>query len=164
MRKLHVIEEEDYLTPQPQEGLYVAAFFSEETNQAISDYLTTNNIPNPVAGASLHTTIVYSKVPVEGYEPQHSLEIPVNTTYSKLEVWETQTGTNCLVWSFFSPYLHIRFEEAMAAGATYDFDEYKPHITLSYDIGDFDWRLLPKPTFPIVIAGEYAESLDLGDA
>lgn len=156
--------EPPYLREEHQEGLYVAAFFSDETNNLLAGYCSKNNIPNSVPAPSLHTTIVYSRVPVLGFEPNHTLEVPVNTTYAKLDVWETQAGPKCLVLHFFSPYLHIRFQEAMSLGATYDFDEYKPHVTLSYDIGDLDHTKLPAITFPLVIAGEYSESLDLDDA
>jgi hypothetical protein len=164
MRKLHVIEDDAYMTPQPQEGLYVAAYFSDNTNRQLATYIEANKIPNPVAASSLHTTIVYSRVPVDGYEAAHTLNVEVNTSYARLEAWDTSGGTKCLVLCYFSPYLHIRFEEAIASGATYDFDEYKPHVTLSYDIGDFDWQSLPQLSFPLIIAGEYCETLDLGES
>jgi 2'-5' RNA ligase len=48
--------------------------------------------------------------------------------------------------------------------ATYDFPEYKPHITLSYDIGDLDEKNLPdigKYVDEIGIDEEYGEDLDL---
>jgi len=144
---------------QTSEGLYMTAFFDEETNKRLADYIKTNGIPNPVASSSFHTTIVYSRVPVPGFEPHHTLEVPVNTRFSKIECWDTNSGRT-LVLKFFSPYLHFRFQEAIAAGATYDYDEYKPHITLSYDIGDdFAWEDLPAIEFPLTIIGEYSEPL-----
>lgn len=147
--------------PDPESGLYVAAFFSDETNNSINQYLIDNEIPNPVSTPGLHTTIVYSKIPVHDFEPNHSVNIDVNITYASLECWDMQDGKRCLVFHYFCPYLHIRFQEAMAAGATYDFDEYKPHVTFSYDVGpDFDVTTLPKPSFKMTIVGEYCESLD----
>jgi hypothetical protein len=84
MTKLDNVDQ-PYLVDQPQEGLYVAAFFSEQTTYLISDYLERNHIPNPVAESSLHTTIVYSKVPVRDFEAVHTLDIAVNTQYRKGE-------------------------------------------------------------------------------
>jgi patatin-like phospholipase/acyl hydrolase len=58
-----------------------------------------------------------------------------------------------------SPYLHGRFAEAMALGATYDFDEYIPHITLSYNAGDIDIEALNHNSMDINLVEEYVESL-----
>lgn len=141
-------------------GLYVAAFFDEETNYRIAEYLRINNIPMPVTSASLHTTIVYSKVPVTTFEPNHSVDIGVNTKHASFECWDMRNGARCLVLKYFSPYLHMRFEEAMKAGAMYDFDEYKPHVTLSYSMPeDFDVATLPALGFPLKIVGEYSEPI-----
>jgi hypothetical protein len=143
-------------------GLYVAAYFDDETNQRIAKYLADYNIPNPIKSPGFHTTIVYSKVPVNDFEPNHSIDITVDTTDSIIEGWDTPSGARCLVWHYDSTYLRLRFEEAMEAGATYDFDEYKPHISLSYDIGqDYDVSTLPVPDFPIYLRGEYSEPIEL---
>jgi hypothetical protein len=145
-------------------GLYVAAFFSDETNQNLTKYLKDNNIPNPIVSPGFHTTIVYSRVPVNTFEPNHSVDIKINPDAS-LEAWDMQNGMKCLVLCYRSLYLDLRFQEAMAQGATYDFDEYKPHISLSYDLPpDFDVSALPLPEFPIHIIGEYAEPIELEDA
>jgi hypothetical protein len=150
--------ESDEIDQEP--GLYVAAFFDEETNNNLAEYMRVNKIPSPVNTASLHTTIVYSKVPVPKFEPNHSVDIEVNTTYSAFECWEMRNGSRCLVLTYFSPYLHLRFEEAMKDGAMYDFDEYKPHVTLSYEMPvDFDVTTLPPLGFPLTIVGEYSEPI-----
>lgn len=143
-------------------GLYVAAYFDDETNQRIAKYLSDNNIPNPIKSPGFHTTIVYSKVPVDNFEPNHSIDLNVDTKDSTIEGWDTPSGKRCLVWHYESTYLQVRFAEAMDAGATYDYDEYKPHISLSYDIGpDFDVTKLPVPDFPIYLMGEYSEPIEL---
>lgn len=144
-----------------ESGLFVAAFFDEETNQAINKYMTENKIPNAVMASSLHTTIVYSKIPVPEFEPNHSVNIDVDSRLQPIECWEVSNNKKCLVLKLFSPYLQFRFQEAMECGATYDYAEYSPHITLSYDVGDeFDPSVLPQPEFTIRIIGEYCELLD----
>lgn len=147
---------------QPTEGLYVAAFFSEESTKVVGDWIAKHQIPNPVAPSSLHVTIVYSRVPVPDFEENSHVEITVDNTYSTLEVWNTPSGKT-LVLRLDCPYLELRFREAMMAGATYDFEEYNPHITLSYDIGDFDISALPKFNSPLVIEGEYMEIIDFSE-
>jgi hypothetical protein len=140
-------------------GTYVAVKFNELTLKHIAEYQTRNNIPNPVPSIDIHSTVVYSRVPIEWTTAEH-LDIEVDTSDSIVEVWDTQNGSRCLVWHYYSAYQHRRFKEAMAKGATYDFPEYKCHITLSYDVGDFDERQLYKPAFNIVLDHEFVESLD----
>jgi hypothetical protein len=153
-----MFESEDTSVVEP--GLYVAAFFDEETNNNIAEYMRINKIPAPVNTASLHTTIVYSTVPVPNFEPNHSVDIDIDTTHATFECWEMRNGSRCLVLKYFSPYLQFRFTEAMKNGAMYDFDEYKPHISLSYEIPEeFDVSLLPKIDFQLKIVGEYSEPL-----
>lgn len=143
-------------------GLYVAAYFDDETNKRIAQYLADNKIPNAIKSPGFHTTIVYSKVPVQDFEPNHTIDLEVDTLDSSIEGWITPSGKRCLVWKYSSTYLQMRFAEAMEAGATYDYDEYKPHISLSYDIGmDYDVSALAVPDFPIHLMGEYSEPLEL---
>lgn len=139
------------------EGLYVAALYDADTCRKLSEYQRKFNIPNPTPESGFHTTIVYSRVPVD-FEEMHTVDETVNPAFSQIEVWPNDYG-NVLVLKIFSPYLHLRFQEAMAAGATYDFPEYQPHVTLSYDIGDWDHKQLKLPDFPLVITGEYSEPL-----
>lgn len=54
-----------------------------------------------------------------------------------------------------SPELHARFDEATAAGASWDYEGgYKPHVTLSYDAGDADLAALQPPSFPLELGPE----------
>jgi len=47
-------------------------------------------------------------------------------------------------------------------GATHDFDSFKPHVTLSYNIGDLDISTLnPSDIGDINIVSEFGEDLDL---
>jgi hypothetical protein len=61
--------------------------------------------------------------------------------------------------------LNARHKELMDEhDATYDFPEYKTHVTLSYDIGDMDETKLPdviKTIGEMKIVKEYGEDLDL---
>jgi len=48
-------------------------------------------------------------------------------------------------------------------GATFDYDEFKPHVTLSYDVGrEFDTKKLPVADIgDINVIDEYSEELNL---
>jgi hypothetical protein len=140
-------------------GIYVAVKFKQETIDAIVEFQRRNNIPDPVSPEDLHSTVVYSRTNID-WTPAERINLKVNTDSSVLETWDTRGGKRCLVWHYYSSYQHKRFDEAMAKGATYDFPEYKCHITLSYDVGDFDTEALNKPDFPILLDHEFVEELD----
>jgi hypothetical protein len=144
-------------------GIYVAVKFKKETLDKIDEYQRRNNIPNPVPKEDLHSTIVYSRANID-WIPEERINLKVNTDTSVLETWDTRGGSRCLVWHYYSSFQHKRFDEAMAKGATYDFPEYKCHITLSYDVGDFNSDDLHKPDFPILLDYEIVEELDDPDA
>ncbi len=44
---------------------------------------------------------------------------------------------------------------------TYDYPEYKCHVTFSYDVGDLDISTLPKFEYTLILGEEYVEDLNL---
>lgn len=144
---------DEYADPVSESGLFVAGFFDAETNQRLTEYLRVNNIPNPTAEGSFHVTIVNSVDPVD-FPENHTVDIYIPKDLNFLDCWSTPMGRT-LVLRLFSPYLHFRFSESIAAGAAYDYPVYNPHITLSPDIGDWDYSHLVKPDFDIHLIGEY---------
>lgn len=108
----------------------------------------------------MHTTIVYSRKMVDLFPGS---DLNESAAIVDVEKWDTKYGST-VVGVLDSEYLHSRFKDAMDAGATYDYDDYKPHVTLSYssEIGDISGvkRLLTFP-IPLTIIGEEAEPLNL---
>lgn len=139
------------------QGTYLAASFDQATKDSISRYCEIANVPNPVPGDSLHCTIVYSRTAID-IHPNFDCSFE-SVSVSGLELWPVKNGKNVLVLTLTSPYLHSRFNEAIGMGATYDYDEYKPHMTLSYDAGDFDIDEAPPLMFDIGFDCEYVEEL-----
>lgn len=76
-------------------------------------------------------------------------------------MFETQSGTNALVLAFNSDYMRFRHDVGMALGATWDYPEYVPHITLSYDVGARKFNTDLEFDLEIVRSHEYVEDLDL---
>lgn len=138
-------------------GTYMAASFDDPTMDAISEYSRVAGIPDPVTPSSLHCTIIYSRTIVD-IQPNHDCSSALVKPRA-LELWPVSDGKHVLVITLDCPYLHSRFNEAIAMGATYDYDEYKPHITLSYDAGDFDVMNAPPLMFDMSIKCEYVEEL-----
>ena len=145
--------------PKTDPGLYVCAKFCQASNEALKKVQDTLGMTNPVVASKLHTTIVYSRKTID-------LPPVINLNESArlvdFEKWDTKYGST-VVGILESDYLHERFKEAMANGATYDYDDYKPHVTLSYDSGISVLDMKGKLTLPIElnIVEEHFESLDL---
>ena len=136
-------------------GLYVAAKFNESTLDRIEELQRGLKVPNPVPRDKIHSTICYSRVNVPYVTASGSFEV---ATSGHLEVWQTQDGPT-LVLLLDSEYLRCRHMYAKALGATYDFDEYNPHITLSYNVGPLSFK--GKHDINIVLDREYKEPLQL---
>jgi len=126
-------------------GTYAGYHYDKDGVALLSKYAKDAKLPNPLDPAKTHTTLLYSKKPCPNYEPLGKLESPIKCKINKMEVWPTQSKKNALVVTLTAPDMCKRHKELMDEhGATYDFDEYKPHITLSYDIGDLDVDKLPE--------------------
>ncbi len=156
------------LTENKKNGLYVGTKFSADTLDRIQQFAKQANIPNLLSMDDFHSTLAYSRKPVNDFTPISELDevgIP-----SSFEIWESPPNafkpekTYCLVLKYDSEYMHKRFNEIMTLGATYDYDEYKPHMTFSYDVGkDFKLEDLPpvKQLGKLKIVSEYTEILDI---
>ena len=151
-------------------GTYAGVYFDEDTKKAVKKYLEDNDIPKPVNVDKLHTTLLYSRKFLPDYIPGGMYDKPLIGTPVELVVWKTQGDegkepANCLVMKYDCPELVDRHKSLMKEhGATFDYPEYTPHITLSYDIGDMDVDSLSdiKETIKQVgIVEEYGEDLQL---
>ena len=161
---------EELMEDKTPDGTYAGVRFDDDTKKAINDYISDNNIPNGVANSKLHTTLLYSRKYLPDYKAQGDIEPPFEGTPTKLEVWQSQPDedgnkSNCLIMTYDCPDLIQRHKELMDEHkASYDYDEYKPHVTLSYDIGDMDIKELPdisKAIKKVGINKEYQEDLNL---
>ena len=151
----------EYLMEQANKGTYAAVIPSKESEAAINSFIKTNNIPLPSDQDKLHSTLLYSRKHLPKYSPESKFEY--SATPKAIEVWPTKSGARCLVLTLDCPDLVKRHKELMDQHkATYDFPDYKPHISLSYDIGNFDEKKLNIKDLPnkITLTGEYQEDLD----
>lgn len=135
------------------EGTYVGAHFSKESIHALVELQEEIGVPNPVPPTDFHTTIVYSRNTID-WTPA-----VLNVSAGVVGYRVFGDETRILVLELDCPTLTDRFEEAMDSGATYDFPEYIPHITLSYDIGDFNIDVLNPPTLRLIVAQEFVDDL-----
>lgn len=140
-------------------GTYVSVRYDSETNQRLADFANELSVPNALPPGKYHTTIVYSRRPIPWI-----LAIPGDDARVEFAGWDLfpshrKADEQCLVMLLKSDYLQSRFNLAMDMGATFDFPVYTPHITISYDVGDFDTEKLSPPSFDLKMSHEQAEPL-----
>jgi hypothetical protein len=150
-----------------EKGTYAAVRF-EGTEEKVK-YLKNTGIPN--VNEDLHCTILYSRKYCPNYKP---LDMTDGYYYEEaiaypdhLDIFKDKEGKNCLVLILRSNWIVKRHKDLMKEhNATYDFPEYNPHITLSYDIGDFDYKDIEKDLiksdefYKLDINEEYKEDLN----
>jgi len=152
-------------------GTYAGVLLSQDDEDRIISIVKEMGIPNPIPRNDIHITLLYSRKVLPNYKPADSLDIWSYPT--EFHIFNGQDGKDILVLKLNSPDLVKRHKELMKEhGATYDFPEYIPHITLSYDLEDYmnnekDRKqainekfksLLPKE---IYLTREYEEELNL---
>ncbi len=145
-------------------GTYAGYRFNKDDVDNLLKWVSENNIPNQVD--DIHCTLLYSKKPCPDYNPLGNLKQPFTVGLSKPKNWtHTPDSEGVLVFELDAPEMVKRHKELMKEhDASYDFDEYVPHITISYNVGkDFDVSKLsplPSNTRKLQVIEEYAEQLD----
>ena len=138
---------------------YLGVKFSDDSLSRLASLL--EGVPNRNPLDKLHITVTYSRAPISIESLGDIGEIPVKPLNYRF--FNTRTGMQCLVLEVESEWLTTRHLETINDyGASYDFPEYKPHVTLSYDCGyDFDISKLPDVSTlgELSIVHEYYEDL-----
>lgn len=97
----------------------------------------------------LHATVCYSKVPVDWNATQQD---PLSLTVEGGKRQIKRFG-DAIVLQFESAALQKRWQEFQDIGASWDHDQYRPHVTLSYD-PNLDITDIEPFTGPLVFGGE----------
>ncbi len=147
------------------DGTYAGMKFDKPTTDALTEYTKKHKIPNPIKPSKMHTTLLYSRKHLPKYKAAGKLDKPLMATFDKFEIFESNEDgdqTNCLVMRFKCDKLVDRHHELMDQhNAIFDYDEYKPHLTMSYDVGPMNPAHLPDFDGDISIVEEYGTNLDL---
>lgn len=135
----NIIVMEDSEKEEKEPGTYVAGYFSEESQDKIYALAKKLGVPKLIPKDKYHVTIIFSKKTI-AYKGLNDLETPWEVTAKQFHVFPTSSGEKqCLVLKLNAPDLVKQHKSIMKEyDATYDFDEYIPHVTLSYDMGDFE--------------------------
>lgn len=131
---------------------------SNESIEKILKFIEDNNIPNGLSAEDLHTTVIYSTKPakVELYDVKNVVGTFVR--FSKFG-----EDKNVLVMEVACKPLEKLHDYYMEKyPLSWNWPEYKPHITLSYDASTVDETKLIWPADSIIIfCAQYQEPLDL---
>lgn len=112
--------------------------------QQLHNWAVARGVKNVVPPEQMHVTQVYSRTPA-------TLEPRTDTLIVKRQI-KMLGDKGALVLSFASDALQARHAEAMAAGASHDYDGYQPHVTLSYDSAGME--TMAPPDFPLKFGPE----------
>jgi 2'-5' RNA ligase len=114
-------------------GTYAKLVPTEETKKRIAQVVNLLNITNPVSTNSLHVTVVYSRAQCDEIKDLN-LVLPIKAHGDSFKKFHQQDGTDCLVLKLNSNAIQdIHWTAREQYGATHDFPQFQPHITLSYD-------------------------------
>lgn len=106
----------------------------------------------------LHATLIYSRVPCPSMMANQEFVYVAN--FAGYELFESD-GKKALVVLLSAPDVVARHNELRALhGASHDYKEYTPHVTLSYDFDRDTVQGLPVINFPIILGKEYVEPLE----
>jgi 2'-5' RNA ligase len=137
-----------------KDGTYVSLDLSKESRDLLDNFVEMNlGLTERVDTSTFHITIIYSRTPVPSAENLLSMptNLPVEALAVGYEVFPTKNDGQCLVMRLACPYATRLNSELGKQGATSDYDEYKPHLTIAYDMSQVvDPNSLPIPQFQLV--------------
>lgn len=134
-------------------GIYISCKYDNSTLENLEKWINQNRvkIPNPINITDTHTTVVYSR---KNFISPHVEKI--NNSILDLSFFpksfkilgKPEDQFKALALVLHAPYLEALHNDLLSKGAVHDFDDYIPHVTLSYGIKDnFNLKSLPIPNF-----------------
>lgn len=114
-------------------GTYCMVTLSKASQKALDTWVTKHKIPNATEPSTYHSTVIYSRKGVPEAK-NYPIELPIKAKIAKWQIFNTQNNQRALVAIMNSPDLeqhHLNLKEQY--GATHDFPDYHPHVTVSYD-------------------------------
>lgn len=148
---------------QPR-GTYFGIKPTDETVDSLINFIRQHDVPDPIDREKVHSTVVYSRTFCSA-RPLGDIDPPLVGKFAQYNLFprnvEEDPTPMCLVLEFDCPELTQRHDELVTKyGASHDFPDFKPHLTLTYDAGDFDYENLPPYKGPLEFHYEYSEPLN----
>jgi 2'-5' RNA ligase len=143
-------------------GTYVSMDLSEDCKRLMDNFVEMNlGLTERVDMSTYHITVIYSRTPVPSAENYSGSSANQMAKVSGYEVFPTKNDGKCLVMRLEFPFAETLNRQLTAEGATSDYDSYKPHMTIAYNITqDIDPESMPVPKFPLWFDPVKVEPLD----
>jgi hypothetical protein len=131
--------------------------------RALLAWAKAQGIPNLVPAKELHVTCLYSKRPVDwfdlagGWSWEGGVKVAAGGP-RKVELLGDENSA--LVLRFASSELEWQHREKIEKGASHDYPEYLPHVTLSYDASGFDLDSVEPYNGELIFGPEIFEDID----
>lgn len=115
------------------DGTYSSLNLDSKSSKQLYKWAKKNIDGELTPQSQYHVTLIYSRTGIPSAKGE-TIDLPLKAEAVGWEIFPTQDGGKCLVLRIENPELdelHNLYREKY--GATYDYDEYKPHVTISYD-------------------------------
>lgn len=148
-------------------GTYAACRYDDHSRAVLEEWTSLWSIPEPTDPGDYHTTIIYSRVPIapemqKNLNQQELKKMNWRFLIDRFEVFPTKLGSDSLVGILDASPLVELHNLLIRAGATHDFPDYIPHITLTYNLPiNFNWKEIVPPPVYFIPSEVYFEPLDL---
>jgi len=134
-----------------KDGTYVSMDLTQGSRDIMDHFVDTSlGLTERVDKSTYHITVIYSRAPVPTAEQYAGSESASTARVTGYEVFPTKNDGKCLVMRLDFPFANLLNKQLTAEGAMSDYDTYKPHMTIAYDIKqEIDPHTLPVPEFKL---------------
>jgi hypothetical protein len=134
-----------------KDGTYVSMDLSDESRALLDNFVEMSlGLTERVDPSTYHITVIYSRTPVPTAEHIAGMSTTTIASVVGYEVFPTKSNGKCLVMRLQFSFAESLNSKLTQEGATSDYPEYKPHLTLAYDMEqEIDPSTLPLPQFPL---------------
>jgi 2'-5' RNA ligase len=134
-----------------KDGTYVSMDLSDESRALLDNFVEMSlGLTERVDPSTYHITVIYSRTPVPTAEHIAGMSTTTTASVNGYEVFPTKNDGKCLVMRLEFSFANALNSKLTQEGATSDYDQYKPHLTLAYDMEqEIDPSTLPVPQFPL---------------
>lgn len=136
-------------------GTYASLKLSPESSKQLNEFIS-SQVASGVDPDTYHCTVMYSRVPVPEAD-NIRVHLPIYSKATGYEIFPSKDNTSCLVLLIDSDEIRWLHNHTNYLGASYDYPEYKPHITLASDHDNTDLKL---PDFDLIFDRFEVDPLD----
>lgn len=140
----------------PHEAVYSVRALEEHSRNTLHEWLSDQHIPSPIPKEKLHCSIVCacSLLPVD-YTPDRRM------IYIEPETFNLGLIGPAFALFFQSRQLDRQWQDAVEHGVEMMYQDYVPHISLSYEVTpEWNYEAVQPPNFALALVGEVVSQFD----